>query len=216
MGRTQSLSRFESARAVATELLVTDRETSPRVCARTVIRQTARCSWCRICPVSSFTRESGTAPTHQTSVYAQAISDAVDGDYRDGSNTLVSRTVLATTEWIGSYSGLFEPPGLTSKISAGVIISCTLSGSWIHIIGIPLSKTFVNMHRRAERIFYPIPLPMGGTLMELEPTGSCAAHNSTNSINEIPEVRAIHHIIHPLSVFYRAGARSCTPARGSV
>jgi hypothetical protein len=126
-----ALSRFESARAVCDRTVGdADREHPHREVYDPPSAKRCSCAVSAQCRVSRGSR--GPPPTHQTSVYAQAISDAVDGDYRDGS-TLVSRTVLATTEWIGlmvfpNHPGLIHP-----KISAELSISHSAAATTAYV-----------------------------------------------------------------------------------
>jgi hypothetical protein len=168
----------------------------------------------------------GPPPTHQTSVYAQAISDAIDGDFTGWQQQFGLTDKYWQRRGGADHILVFSEPlqGLTHpKNKRG-------SYHFVHtqrqldppiIVSVELSTTFIHMHKACaeKNILLPYPITDGRYFNgEWSRQAAALVTNSTDSTSlaagnskEIPDEQR------PLSVFYRAGLHgSCTALRLSM
>lgn len=207
----------------ATELLVRQIIAHPQSCLRTDDPDKAALFLVPYLPSVEFhAGVRGPPPTHKTSLYAQAIADAIDGDYRGWKQHFGLTDKYWKRRSGSDHILVFSEPlqGLTHpKNKRG-------SYHFIHtqrqldppiVISVELSTTFINMHPACaeKNILMPYPIT-DGRYFNGEWTRQAAAL-LTNSTYGLPVANVIPDDQRPLTVFYRAGLHgSCTALRLSL
>lgn len=213
----------------STELLVRQILTHPDSCLRTHNPEHAKLFWVPYLPSVEFHAGiRGPPPSHQTSVYASAISNAISGrDYSDW-----KRLFGLTDEYWKRRNGsdhilVFSEPlqGLQHpKGKRGSFHFCQTQAQLDApiIISVELSTTFVEMHPAcaAKNILLPYPVT-DGRYFNGGWGRQAAALLANNGANEVVGVSATQELENdnkrPLSVFFRAGLHGvCTPLRVSM